>query len=260
MTEAGKRLRLGKIFRRDGRALIIAMDHAGEGGPVPGLENPRETIRKVIEGGADAIMTNFGVIREFHDLMEGRVATLLRLDGGISKFGQFGAKINQLYTVEDAVKIGADGVIVYGLLGVPCEIDSLTILAKVAEECEEWGMPLAAEVLPPSSTAENVAVAARIGSEYGADMIKTYYTGSPESFKEVTGTCPIPVLIAGGPKMATGRDIVQTVKGMLDAGGKGVFFGRNTWQYKDPTAIVRAIHMVMHEGATVDEAVKGLPE
>lgn len=268
MTNIGKKLRLGKIFQRDGRALIIAMDHAYSMGPMPGLEKPGETIKKVIEGGADAVMTNFGVIRQFHDLMDGQVATILRVDGGTSIYGPEGftelTKWNLLFSVEEAVKLGVDGVITMTLLGLPCESITLKILGNVVEECEDWGMPLAAEVLPLGTPnpydAESVAAAARIGAEYGADMIKTFYTGSSESFKRVTETCPVPVLIAGGPPMATGKEVLEAVKGMIDAGGRGVFFGRNIWQYKDPTAMTRAIAKIIHGGATVEEAMKELPE
>jgi len=269
MTDIGKKLRLGRIFRRDGRTLIVAMDHAHIAGPMPGLEKPGETIEKVIEGGADAIMTNFGVIRQFYDLMHGRVATMLRIDGGTSIYGleEF-AKMtewNMLYSVEEAVKMGVDGVVAMAFLGAPCESATLNILGNLAEKCEEWGMPLLAETLPMPGEkiknpydVEHVSVAARIGQEYGADFIKTYYTGSQDSFKKVTETCPIPVLIAGGPIMDTAKDVLEVVKGAMDAGGRGVCFGRNIWQYEDPTAMTRAIAKIIHEEATIEEAMKEL--
>lgn len=270
MTDIGKKLRLGRIFQRDERSLIVAMDHASMMGPTRGLEKPGETIEKVIEGGADAIMTTFGVIRQFYDLMNGRVATILRIDGGTSLYGlaEFAelTQWNLLYSVEEAVKMGVDGVVTMVFLGAPCESDTLEILGNVAEECEEWGMPLLAETLPTPSEkiqdpyeAYHVSVAARIGQEYGADFIKTYYTGSSDSFKKVTETCPVPVLIAGGPKMETAKDVLEVVKGAIDAGGRGVCFGRNIWQHKDPTAMTRAIANIIHEDATVKEAMKELP-
>lgn len=270
MTDIGKNFRLGRILQRDERTLIVAMDHASISGPMPGLEKPGETIKKVIEGGADAIMTNFGVIRQFYALMNGQVATILRIDGGPSIYGleEF-AKItewNMLYNVEEAVKMGVDGVVAMAFLGVPCESATLKNLGKVAEECQAWGMPLLAETLPMPGEkikdpydAEHVSVAARIGHEYGADFIKTYYTGSPESFKKVTETCPIPVLIAGGPIMDTAQNVLEVVKGAIDAGGKGVCFGRNIWQHENPTAMTRAIAKIIHEEATVEEAMKELP-
>ena len=271
MSDIGKELRLSRIFSKGRRALIVAMDHASTFGPMAGLEKPDETIRKVIEGGADAIMTTFGVIRQFYGLMQGRAAIILRIDGGPSSYGleEFLTKgeWNLLYSVEEAVKLGVDGVVAMAFLGVPGEAAILKTLANVAEKCQDWGMPLLAETLPIFSEkiknpydAEHVSVAARIGQEYGADFIKTNYTGSPESFRKVTECCAIPVLIAGGPIMESPRDVLEAVKGTIDGGGRGVVFGRNIWQYKDPTAMTRAIARIIHKGATVEEAIKELPE
>lgn len=269
MAYVGKKLRLGRIFKKDGRSLVVAMDHAYTFGPMQGLENPGETIEKVIEGGADAIMTTFGVMKQFHDLMQGRVGTILRIDSGGSIYSLLDfANVTDwslLYSVEEAVTMGVDGVIVMGFFGAPCEAATLEILGNVAEECEEWGMPLLAETLPmpgeivkDAYDVNHVSFAARIGQEYGADFIKTNYTGSPESFRRVTDTCQIPVLIAGGSKMDTAKDVLEVVKGAIDAGGKGVVFGRNVWQYEDPTAMTRAIAKIIHENATVEEAMKEL--
>jgi len=271
MSDIGKKLRLSRIFPRDGRALVVAMDHASVFGPMAGLEKPGETINRVIEGGADAIMTTFGVIRQFYHLMQGRVAIILRIDGGPTIYGMEGfltkGEWNLLYSVEEAVKLGADGVIAMAFLGVPGEGTILKGLANVAEKCQDWGMPLVAETLPiPSEKIKNpydvehVSVAARIGQEYGADLIKTNYTGNPEDFRKVTEICAIPVLIAGGPMMESPRDVLGTVKGTIDSGGKGVVFGRNIWQYKDPAAMTRAIARIIHDGATIEEAMKELPE
>ncbi|MFB0562731.1 MAG: class I fructose-bisphosphate aldolase [Candidatus Lokiarchaeia archaeon] len=269
MAHIGKKLRLGRIFQRDGRSLVVAMDHAFTFGPMQGLENPGEAIEKVIEGGADAIMTSFGILKQFYDLMHGRVGTLLRIDSGGSIYCLLDfANVTDwklMYSVEEALTMGVDAVIVMGFFGAPCEAATLEILGNVAEECEMWGMPLLAETLPmpgeivkDSYDVGHVSFAARIGAEYGADFIKTNYTGSPESFKRVTETCPIPVLIAGGPKMDTAKDVLEVVKGAIDAGGKGVVFGRNIWQYKDPTAMTRAIAKIIHENASVEEAMKEL--
>ena len=262
----GKEFRLSRIFKDDGRSVIIAMDHAYIYGPMKGLKNPGDVIQKTINGGADAIMTTYGIINRYYNLMKGKVATILRLDGGISKYQVKDlSKIKNwslLYTVEEAVRLGVDGVIVMVFIGAPCENITLDILANVAEKCEKWGMPLAAEIIPTGELSthdpEVISTAARIGAEYGADMIKTNYTGSVESFRKVVESCPIPVLIAGGPKMRSGREVLEMVKGMIDAGGKGVFFGRNIWQHKDPTAMTRAIVKIIHQNATIEEALKEL--
>ncbi|HID86866.1 MAG TPA: fructose-bisphosphate aldolase [Anaerolineae bacterium] len=257
-----------KIFRDDGRALIVPFDHTPPGGIMSGWEDPAVTLARVIEGGPDAIMTTYGILKQFRGLMAGKVATLLRLDGGMTFFREQWNAYTQwrlLYSVEDALRIGADGVIVMGFFGAECELDTIEIIARVATDCERWNVPLAVEALPcPGPRVkdiydpEAVAAAARLGAEYGADFIKTYYTGSAESFRRVTACCPVPVLIAGGPKMATDRDVLETAHGMLEGGGAGLFCGRNVWQHRDPAAMTRALSKILHEGASVDDALEEL--
>ena len=103
-----------------------------------------------------------------------------------------------------------------------------------------------------------LANAARVGNEMGADLVKVSYTGSPETFREVVAGCAVPVVIAGGPKMNSDKDILEMVKGSIDAGGAGVSIGRNVFQHKDPTAMIRAISAIVNEGAGVDEALEFL--
>ncbi len=260
--------RLGKIFRDDGRALIVPIDHTIAGGIVPGWENPAATLARVIAGGADGIMTTYGILKQFRGLMAGKVAMLLRLDGGMSFFREQWGEYTQwrlLYSVEDALRIGADGVIVMGFFGAECELDTIEIIARVAADCERWNVPLAVETLPCPGpwgkdvySPEAVAAAARLGAEYGADFIKTYYTGSAESFRQVTACCPVPVLIAGGPKMATDRDVLETAQGMVKGNGAGLFFGRNVWQHKNPAAMTQALSKILHVGTSVDDALEEL--
>ncbi|MGD2146178.1 MAG: fructose-bisphosphate aldolase [Anaerolineae bacterium] len=260
--------RLGKLFGEDGRAVIVPIDHTLSGGVMAGWERPAETLSQIMDGGADAIMTTYGILKQFRHILAGKVATILRLDGGMTFFREQWNEYTAwrlLYQVEDALRIGADGVIVMAFFGAECELDSIEIVARVAADCERWSVPLAVEALPcPGAwdgdeyNAEAVASAARLGAEYGADFIKTYYPGSVEGLRRVTTTCPVPVLIAGGPKMPTDRDVLETVQGMLEAGGAGVFFGRNVWQHQNPTAMTRALCEVIHEGVSVSEALENL--
>ncbi len=264
MTSVGRVLRSGHIFRRDGRTMVVAMDHARLTGSMPGLKDPGRTIESVMDGGADAIMTNFGVIKQFHDVIGGRVATILRLDSGPSVYASedFLSRCDLLYSVREAAALGADGVIVFFMMGAPCEFDTIKTMGKVAEECESFGMPLLVEALPGGEGIDDphescyVSAAVRIAQEYGADFVKTYYTGSPESFKDVIENCSIPVLIAGGSEGGPARDVLEMAKGAVDAGGRGVVFGRNVWAYKDPAAMTRAISGIIHDNATVEEAMK----
>jgi fructose-bisphosphate aldolase/2-amino-3,7-dideoxy-D-threo-hept-6-ulosonate synthase len=138
----------------------------------------------------------------------------------------------------------------------------LQTLGKVAEECEQFGMPLLAMMYPrgPRITSEHapevVSHAARIGAELGADIIKTNYTGNIETFRTVTETCPIPVVIAGGPKCRSLIEVLQTTFDALQAGAAGLSIGRNVFQCDDPTKITKALSSIVHQSASVAQAQK----
>jgi len=248
------------------KALVVAMDHARSSGVVQGLENPGAVLDRVIDAGADAVMTSYGVIKHYRDRLIGRIPTYLRLDGGPSTYLEDWLKFSDwalLHTVEDARRLGVDGVCLMGFLGARVELKTYEIVARVVGDCASDGLPVMVETLPcPTERIPNpmdadaMASASRIGFELGADIIKTYYTGSPESFRRVTSTCPAPVLIAGGVKMATPRAALEVVHGSIAAGGKGVVFGRNIWQDPDPSRIVRAMKAIIHDGASVDQALQ----
>jgi fructose-bisphosphate aldolase/2-amino-3,7-dideoxy-D-threo-hept-6-ulosonate synthase len=105
---------------------------------------------------------------------------------------------------------------------------------------------------------EIVAHAARVGAEAGADIVKAVYTGDPDSFRKVVKSCPVPIVIAGGPKGETDRDILEMCSGAMAAGAKGVTFGRNIFQHKNPPAMVSALNKIIIQGKTVKEALKDL--
>jgi class I fructose-bisphosphate aldolase len=132
----------------------------------------------------------------------------------------------------------------------------------VSYEARTWGMPLLAMVYPRGEKIKDeydvkvIKHAARVGDEMGADLVKVSYTGSVESFKEVTEGSSVPVVIAGGPKMDSDRDILEMVRGSVDAGGAGVSIGRNVFQHRDPKRMVEAICAIVHDDKGVDEALK----
>jgi DhnA family fructose-bisphosphate aldolase class Ia len=136
------------------------------------------------------------------------------------------------------------------------------IVARVVGDCAADGLPVMVEALPcpnqriPNAMdAQAMADASRIGFELGADIIKTYYTGTAASFRKVTAAVPAPVLIAGGGRMDTVRAALEVVHGSIEAGGRGVVFGRNIWQNPDPSRVVAAMKAIIHHGATVDGAM-----
>jgi class I fructose-bisphosphate aldolase len=140
------------------------------------------------------------------------------------------------------------------------ERQMLNDFGQVAWKAHEWGMPLLAMIYPRGEKIVNeydptvLKHAARLGAELGADIVKISYSGTVESFKEVVACCPVPVVIAGGEKMESDRQILEVVKGAMDAGGAGVSIGRNIFQHRDPARMVGAVSMIVHENATAAEA------
>jgi len=242
---------MGKIFRSDGKTLIVAMDH-GLDGPMRGIESPKKTIQKIVEGGPDSIIVNLGILREFSKELK-RLPSVM-----------WTVPLDEPSWIEEAIKLGVDGVKV-GCFEPISNVAEYMKFLRMGVECEKWGMPLCAEPIPVDPVTrkeitdlETNKKAARLGAEAGGDFLKLVYTGSSESFRQVVDTCVVPATIMGGPKMETDKDILEVVKGMIDAGGCGVAFGRNIWQHRDPTAMIRAISMIIHGNATVEKALKEL--
>ena len=241
------------------------MDHAQTHGYIEGLEDPGAVIDKVVDAGADAIMTSFGIVKRYQDRLIGRVPTVMRLDGGPTLYREDWLAYTEwslLHAVEDALRLGADGVCVMAFMGIPVELETYRIVSRVATECLAANLPVMVEALPAKSAripdptdATAMAAAVRAGFEHGGDIMKTYYTGSVESFRKVTGNCPVPTLIAGGPKMDSVEETLGVVRGAMDAGAAGVVFGRNIWQNPDPAQMVRALKRVIHDDASVADAM-----
>lgn len=256
------------LFDLAKRHLVVAMDHARAMGAVPGLEDPGRVIDTVIEAGADAIMTSFGVVKHWRERLIGRVPVFLRLDGGPSIVKERWLENTQwslLHTLDEAEALGVDGVCLMYFMGAPCEMRTLEIVAEVCNECLEEGLPVMVEALPCPAPGipdpldpQMMADASRIAFEHGADVLKAYYTGSVEGFRKVTGGVPAPVLIAGGPKLDGDEAVLQMVADSVAAGGRGVVFGRNIWQSRDPAGMVRALRAVIHDGASGREAARHL--
>ena len=108
----------------------------------------------------------------------------------------------------------------------------------------------------PPDLAGEVAMASRMGAELGADAIETRYSGDIESFRRIVLSTGRPVLVAGGPFREAGlADTLHLVDEVLEAGASGVVFGRNIWQQPDPAGALRAVSAMVHEDATIDEAL-----
>lgn len=250
--------RLKHIFKPDGKAFIVAFDHGMIDGPAKGMEQPAGVLRAIAEGGADAILTTYGTAEKFAEEIE-PLGLIMRLDGGGTKLGKMGPG-SLFYSIDDALRIGADAVAVSAFPGAPEEEDSLRTLAMVIGEAHQWGLPVMGEMVPGGfdspdhmRTAESIAIAARVGAELGADWVKIPYA---EGFDAVTTTCYVPAVILGGAKKGSEREMLEKIRTALDVGAKGVAIGRNIFQADNPKAMVAAIAALIHENVSIDEAMK----
>ncbi len=245
-----KSLRWHRIFGADNRTVVIAMDHGLFGAsPLGNLRDPGNLIAQVVAAGADAILTSPGIASAYGGAFR-RAGLILRVDGGTTRLGGNWGAMSQLFSVADAVRLGADAVVAMGFIGGAEEQASLASLAAVARECLEWRVPLLAEMMlmgaaGENASAENLLTAARIGAEMGADFIKIAYTGTPESFQSLTASCFVPVLMLGGDSKAE-TEILGQAQDAIRAGAAGVALGRNVWQHPDPAKITRAIAEIVH--------------
>jgi len=262
MTIIGKRIRMERIKNRNtGRTVIVPMDHGISMGPIDGLQDMKRAIHDVAEGGANAIVEHKGLVVEGHRRKGKDIGLIIHLSASTTLSPYPNVK-TLVCSVEEAIKLGADAVSIHINLGNGQEKEMLNDFGRVSYEARMWGMPLLAMMYPRGEKIKNeydvdaVKHAARVGNEMGADLVKVSYTGSMETFKEVVTGCAVPVIIAGGPKMDSDREILEMVKGSIEAGGAGVSIGRNVFQHKDPTQMVRAICAIVHDGKSVGEALE----
>lgn len=241
---SGITVRLGKIFGADRRSVVVAMDHGLPGMfPLGHLKDPAGLLAAIAAGGADAVLTTPGIAKRFAAHLGG-LGLILRLDGGATNIGEAPRASSLIASVESALRLGADAVAVMGMCGTDDEAHSLRTLGEVATECRALGMPLMAEMLPlgfgGDPSIAQLAMAARIGAELGADIIKTKYLGPSDAYREVTETCFAPVLVLGGSEREM-ADVTATIRDALAAGAAGVAMGRSVWRSGDVPAAVNAI-------------------
>jgi class I fructose-bisphosphate aldolase len=250
-----------RFFRENGRSLVVAMDHGSGLDVYPALARPADVLDAVVSGGADAVLTTLGMVKEFTSAF-GSVGIILRVDGGSTQLARGSFECNLLHSVEDALRLGADAVACMGFPGTPLEAQTLGNLALLAGQCEAWQVPLMAEMLPGGlmsselRTPENIRLAARIGVELGADFIKTEFVGPPDQFQLVTQHCYRPVLVLGGAKVDDELTLFQMVRSSLDVGAAGVVIGRNVWSHPRPRTMVQALRQMIHHDASVTDATE----
>jgi class I fructose-bisphosphate aldolase len=266
MTIIGKQIRMERIINRDTqKTIIVPMDHGISIGPVQGLIDMKSAIQKVAEGGANAIVEHKGLVDKNLRQKGPDIGLIIHLSASTSMSPYPNAK-TLVCSVEEAIKLGADAISIHVNLGNGDEKEMLKDFGKISKDARKWGMPLLAMIYPRGEKIKDeydvkvIRHAARVGAEMGADIVKVSYTGSVETFREVVDGCSVPVVIAGGPKMDTDRQILEMVKGAVDAGGAGLSIGRNVFQHQNPKKIVQAFSTIVNEGRDVDSALEILKE
>ncbi|MDW7730878.1 MAG: 2-amino-3,7-dideoxy-D-threo-hept-6-ulosonate synthase [Methanolobus sp.] len=264
MTEIGKKIRIERIMHRESRNMaIIPMDHGLSDGPIKGLIDVADSINKVAEGGADAVLMQKGIVTYGHRGYGHDVGLIVHMSASTALGPDPNNKV-QVCTVEEVMKMGADAVSIHVNVGSETEADQLQKLGNVSRDCNYWGMPLLAMMYPRGKDISNphdselVAHVARVGAELGADIVKTLYTGDVDTFGDVVRGCPVPVVIAGGPKTNTDKEFLEMIEGAMEGGARGVAIGRNVFQHQNPTKITKAITEIVHHKRSVEEALEML--
>jgi predicted phospho-2-dehydro-3-deoxyheptonate aldolase len=257
----GKEVRKERIMNREtGKTVIVPMDHGVTVGPIRGLIDLPKTVDMVAEGGANAVVEHVGMVGQGHRRYGRDIGLIVHLSGSTTLSPDPNRKV-LVCSVERAVRAGADAVSIHVNIGAENEGEMLEAFGEVAEGAEYWGIPLLAMVYPRGpkvaneKDVENVKIAARVGAELGADIVKVPYTGSPKTFKDVVAGCPVPVVIAGGSKLSD-EETLKMVEGAMKAGASGLSMGRNAFQHEHPVRLVSAACAIVQEGKTAKEAMK----
>jgi DhnA family fructose-bisphosphate aldolase class Ia len=264
-TSLGKQLRMRRIFR-EGKALVLPFDHPIYFGPQPGTENPAQLAALARDHGATAILLTAGALRAAIGEVGG-LGIILRIDATLSHWGGPDTMMHLLHNAEEAAALGADMVVVNCYLGLgDASIESALLkkLAEVSAECERIGMPLCGEIIPrvpqgdstqPTPASEDLALAIRLGLEYGCDVVKTVYNGDQEGYARAVAAGRLPVIMAGGPKSTGESAIFHQLREAMTHGASGAAIGRRVWGCQHPPAALRAISAIIFENASAEEAI-----
>ena len=250
----GLKNRLARIIRpHSGRGVMLAVDHGYFLGPTERLEVPRKTIQPLLPY-ADSLMLTRGVLRTSVD-EKYPIPVVLRVSGGSSIIGKDLSNEKITTSVKEAIRLNATALALSIFVGAPYEHESLVNLGKLVDEGEEYGIPVLAVTAVGKELekrdARYLALSCRIAAEFGAHVVKTYYC---ENFEKVVNSCPVPVIIAGGPKLDSELDALQLTYDALQAGAVGVDMGRNIWQSDYPVPMIKAVRALVHQRVTVKEA------
>jgi len=255
-TSWGKTSRLRRIVADDGRSLMLAIDHGYFMGPTHGMERPAEAIADLVPH-IDSLMLSPGILTSCVDPAF-KSGIVLRASGGNSVLEDDIDNEGLILSAREANRLNASAIAVSIYVGADHQRQSLLNLANVINEAAQFDLPVLAvtavgKKLKDKKEKRYLSLSSRIAAEYGADIVKTYYC---EGFEEVVAKTPVPIVVAGGPKLDTYRDVIELCYNSIQAGAIGVDMGRNIWQSDYPSAIIQGVKGVLHENLTVKEALE----
>lgn len=249
----GMQNRLSRIIQPDGHCLIMPIDHGYFQGPTHGLAKPGETVAPLLPY-CDALFVTRGVLRSAID-PRGKTPIVLRASGGTSIVGADLANEGLISSVREAIRLNVSAIGISIFVGSDYEKQTLLNLANLVNECEDYGIPVMAVTAVGKELekreARYLSLCCRIAAELGARVVKTYWC---EGFEKVAESCPVPVIMAGGPKCETENEVFQFVYDGMQRGAIGINLGRNVWQNPHPVAMVRALRAIVHEKGTAKQA------
>ncbi len=250
----GMKNRLSKLIQPDGRCLFMPIDHGYFQGPTSCLEKPAETIKPLLEY-CDALFVTRGVLRAAIP-SDNAKPVILRVSGGTSMVGKDLANEGLTTSIEEIIRLNVSAVGISIFVGSDYEHQTLLNLSKLVNECENYGIPVMAVVAVGKELekrdARYLALSCRIAAELGARVVKTYWC--KEGFEKVVNGCPVPVVIAGGPKCESELEVLEFVYDGIQKGAIGINLGRNIWQSPHPAAMASALHAIIHKSADVKKA------
>lgn len=249
----GMKNRLSRLIQPDGRCFFLPIDHGYFQGPTSCLEKPGETIAPLLPY-ADALFVTRGVLRSAIPA-ESSKPVILRISGGSTVVGRELANESITTSIEEIIRLNAAAVGVSIFVGTDYERESLMNLSAAVDMCEDFGIPVMAVTAVGKELekrdARYLALCCRVAAELGARVVKTYWC---KDFDKVVCGCPVPVVMAGGPKCETEREVMEFVYDGLQNGAVGLNLGRNVWQNPSPVAMMRALRAIIHDGYTPQEA------
>lgn len=256
-----KTRRMSNIFAGDGKSVTLALDGFGFSARTNGVDHAARTVPEMAEHGLDNVLVTYGQAKNFADYFGG-VGMCLRVDVTTGIFDPTVPDNMPAFNVTDALKVGADGVVIMNFPGAHNERATNEFAARLAQQCDAWNVPFMCESLPygypvtkpEAEYPEVVAAASRFSEELGADIVKTRFSGT-DGDRLIVENCTVPVLALGGPK-SDHETYFAFVQHVMSCGAKGVAVGRNITQDPKPLAVVSALNALVHEEVTASEAMK----